>query len=149
MPGGCGWAGFGVTASFSTWWHCLAHWNNPMGVCMHTIGENSFTQFSSLWHSNFMPSQTHDQATLLCLRFPSVPCLYLVYVQAVCMPGLSPSRVLAQMGLGFKAPTLQRPPWLGPALILCGISSQSNGPVSVCSQKDPHDCSVAETQSLW
>ena len=78
-------------------------------TCVHRRGGNGFTQLPSLWHGHFVLSLTHDQAPLLCLRPLSTPCLYPVYVQAVCLPGGTSLQSFSSDGVLFQNCTLQRP----------------------------------------
>ena len=95
-----------------------------------------------------MPSQTHDQSPLLCLRLPSTPCLYPVCVQAAHLLGSASLQSFISDGAVFQNPTLQRPLQLGPALNFCGRVSLSNGWVLTCPRKHPHDWAGAEVQNL-
>ena len=110
-------------------------------ICVHahmhvsTRSEIGFTQIPSLWCRNPMPSQTCDQASLLCLRPLSAPCLYPVHVQAVHLPGGISLQSFISDGTVFHNPTPQRALQLGPAPNLWGSVSLDNGRVPACPGK--------------
>ena len=85
------------------------------------------TQLPSLWHRNFAWSLMGDQASLLCLRPLSSPCLYPVHVQGVLLPGSTSLLSFISDGDVFPNPSFQRTLQVGPTLTLWGNVSLSNG----------------------
>ena len=108
-----------------------------------------FPQLPSHWHRNSALSPTRNHAPLLCLRPPSTPCLYPVYVQAVL--GQLPGGTSLQSFIsgGVQNPTLQKPLQLGFLPTLWRRVSLSNGWVPACPRK--HSCSHVATDDhrLW
>ena len=100
-------AGIGVNSPFSTWWHWLLTGLTGVHECWWANGENGITLLSS-WSRKFVPSQTHDQSPLLCLRLQSASHLHSVSQLSTCQVA-PPSRVLFQTWLCFKTPHFRDP----------------------------------------
>lgn len=110
-------------------------------VCAHVM-EVKITSPSSLVSGAGppIPLPTHDQASLLCLRPPSVPCLYPVHVHAVCLPGGTFLQSFISDGAVFQKPTLQRP-----VLILWGGSCPA---MTRCRPVPENVCMITQQQRL-
>ena len=79
---------------------------------MHVRGGNGFTQFSSLWHRNFVFSPARNQA-LLSLSQASTHSPPLSCVQGIHLLGGTSLQSFISDGVVFQNPTLQRPLRLG------------------------------------